>query len=144
MNHQVRAGTGRCVGTDTAAWFSVDPADVAWCQEVCGGCPLRAGCLAGARLRDEQWGIWGGVQFSPRVASCWAAQCQGRWQVCGFDVFGVRTYHGSYPTRDLAQQRAVEVLAESHQRWAVGEQLRASTNPRLIPRIEKAPRRSAA
>ncbi|HEY2285899.1 MAG TPA: WhiB family transcriptional regulator [Streptosporangiaceae bacterium] len=29
-------------------------------RQLCGGCPLRAACLAGALQRREPWGVWGG------------------------------------------------------------------------------------
>lgn len=30
---------------------------------ICEGCELRQECLAGARARHEEWGIWGGREF---------------------------------------------------------------------------------
>lgn len=140
----IGSGTGKCVGIDTATWFSTDPAAVAWCQRMCGDCSLRVGCLTEAWLRDEQWGVWGGVQFSPRVTSCWVEWNQGRWLVRGVDVFGVRTYRGDYATLEEAQQRAAAVLEGSGQRWAVGEELRASADTRFSLRIEKPRPRSAS
>lgn len=136
-----RAGAGNCVGTDSATWFSTDPVDVQRCQRICSDCPLRVGCLAGAWLRDEQWGIWGGVQFSPRVTSCWTEKKQGRWLVRGVNVFGVETHLGAHATRDEARKRAAAVLEESSQRWSVSESLRASRDTRFDKRAQP---RSAA
>lgn len=43
---------------------SDDPFDRAEAAEVCGGCPIAAACLAGARDRGECWGVWGGVDVA--------------------------------------------------------------------------------
>lgn len=45
-------------------WHSTDPAEQEACIAVCGGCPARVTCLAGARARGEQFGIWGGESFN--------------------------------------------------------------------------------
>ena len=31
---------------------------------ICEGCPEREACLAGAQERGEEYGVWGGVNFS--------------------------------------------------------------------------------
>lgn len=41
-------------------WFAELPADVEQAKELCGPCPLRERCLAGALERREPWGVWGG------------------------------------------------------------------------------------
>nr|WP_254712344.1 WhiB family transcriptional regulator [Serinicoccus kebangsaanensis] len=41
-------------------WFAELPADVEQAKELCGPCPLREVCLAGALERREPWGVWGG------------------------------------------------------------------------------------
>ncbi|MGN6612791.1 MAG: WhiB family transcriptional regulator [Angustibacter sp.] len=50
-----------------ALWFADEPADFELAKELCGGCPLRAGCLAGALERREPWGVWGGELFARGV-----------------------------------------------------------------------------
>jgi len=32
-------------------------------KSLCGTCPLRVECLAGALEREEPWGVWGGEIF---------------------------------------------------------------------------------
>lgn len=58
---------------DPDLWFSPDREHPraqrdreAAAEVICGGCPLRARCLAGALERGERWGIWGGVNFEVR------------------------------------------------------------------------------
>lgn len=41
-------------------WFAQDPGGVETAKALCGPCPLRAACLAGALERSEPWGVWGG------------------------------------------------------------------------------------
>jgi WhiB family redox-sensing transcriptional regulator len=48
-------------------WFADEPADLELAKALCGGCPLRAGCLAGALERREPWGVWGGELFARGV-----------------------------------------------------------------------------
>ncbi len=52
---------------DLELWFAETPAGVARAQELCGGCPLRDACLAGALERQEPWGVWGGELFERGV-----------------------------------------------------------------------------
>ncbi len=52
-----------CATHDPELWFADHPASVAEAQAVCGSCPLRIECLAGALEREEPWGIWGGEVF---------------------------------------------------------------------------------
>lgn len=52
-----------CRSYDADLWFAERPDDVALAQELCGGCALRAACLAGALERREPWGVWGGELF---------------------------------------------------------------------------------
>ena len=49
-----------CQKYDAALWFAEGPADVELAKTLCGGCPARAECLAGALDRGEPWGVWGG------------------------------------------------------------------------------------
>ena len=53
-----------CLEHDAALWFAESPADVEFAKTLCGGCPARLDCLAGARDRAEPWGVWGGELFA--------------------------------------------------------------------------------
>jgi len=52
-----------CLEYDAALWFAESPADVEFAKTLCGACPARAECLAGALVRQEPWGVWGGELF---------------------------------------------------------------------------------
>jgi WhiB family redox-sensing transcriptional regulator len=41
-------------------WFAELPAQVEAAKALCGDCPIREQCLAGALERAEPWGVWGG------------------------------------------------------------------------------------
>lgn len=41
-------------------WFAELPHEVEQAKDLCGACPIRSGCLAGALRRAEPWGVWGG------------------------------------------------------------------------------------
>lgn len=40
--------------------------DVPAAIAICEGCPERAACLQGAQDRGEEFGVWGGVDFTRR------------------------------------------------------------------------------
>ena len=46
-----------------ALWFAESPEDVEAAKALCRECPAVRACLAGARLRREPWGVWGGELF---------------------------------------------------------------------------------
>ena len=50
-------------GTWTEVFFSEDLYDIARAKHLCGSCPVKARCLAGALERREPWGVWGGELF---------------------------------------------------------------------------------
>ncbi|AUS78189.1 WhiB family transcriptional regulator [Actinoalloteichus sp. AHMU CJ021] len=52
-----------CQTEDPDLWFAEGPADLQRAKQFCGGCPVRAACLAGAIARREPWGVWGGEIF---------------------------------------------------------------------------------
>ncbi len=52
-----------CHDTDPELWFAEKPADVEFAKALCGLCPNRVDCLAGAIDRAEPWGVWGGQLF---------------------------------------------------------------------------------
>ena len=55
----------RCAQTDPELFFPPNTGTIAFeeAAEVCYGCPVKVDCLAGARRRNEVWGVWGGVNF---------------------------------------------------------------------------------
>ncbi len=49
-----------CWTADPDLWFAESPQHVEDAKALCGPCPLREACLAGALERREPWGVWGG------------------------------------------------------------------------------------
>ena len=56
-----------CRSGDADLWFAESPAELERAKALCGGCPVRPACLAGAREREEPWGVWGGEIFERGV-----------------------------------------------------------------------------
>lgn len=56
------AGSLPCAG-DPDLWFAETPAELERAKQLCGSCPVREECLAGAMARREPWGVWGGEIF---------------------------------------------------------------------------------
>jgi WhiB family redox-sensing transcriptional regulator len=52
-----------CHTADPELYFSEDEMQVQAAKSLCGGCPVRAQCLAGALSRQEPAGVWGGELF---------------------------------------------------------------------------------
>ena len=52
-----------CQTSDPEIWFAELPEDVEFAKTLCGTCPARRTCLAGALERQEPWGVWGGELF---------------------------------------------------------------------------------
>jgi WhiB family redox-sensing transcriptional regulator len=52
-----------CRKFDPDLWFSDSPAQLELAKSLCGECPVRLECLAGAVERAEPWGVWGGEIF---------------------------------------------------------------------------------
>ncbi|TNC21402.1 WhiB family transcriptional regulator [Amycolatopsis alkalitolerans] len=52
-----------CRSGDADLWFAEAPADLERAKRLCGDCPIRQSCLAGALARREPWGVWGGEIF---------------------------------------------------------------------------------
>lgn len=44
-------------------FFSEEIPHIAAAKAICGPCPLKDSCLAGAVERREPWGVWGGQLF---------------------------------------------------------------------------------
>jgi WhiB family redox-sensing transcriptional regulator len=49
-----------CQVSTVDLWFSETTREVQQAKQLCGGCPIRVRCLAGALHRREPWGVWGG------------------------------------------------------------------------------------
>ena len=49
--------------SDPELFFAEAPEDVRLAKELCGLCPVRRACLAGALQRGEPCGVWGGELF---------------------------------------------------------------------------------
>ena len=47
----------------SALFFSEELQDIAAAKRLCGECPVIEDCLAGALVRREPWGVWGGQLF---------------------------------------------------------------------------------
>jgi WhiB family redox-sensing transcriptional regulator len=52
-----------CRKFDPDLWFADSPTQLELAKSLCGDCPLRMECLAGAVDRAEPWGVWGGEIF---------------------------------------------------------------------------------
>jgi len=62
--HSVELGAELpCRRFDPDLWFSDAPAQLELAKSLCGDCPVRVECLAGALERAEPWGVWGGEIF---------------------------------------------------------------------------------
>jgi WhiB family redox-sensing transcriptional regulator len=52
---------------DPDLWFAESPTQLEHAKSLCGECPVRSACLAGALDRAEPWGVWGGEIFDHGV-----------------------------------------------------------------------------
>ncbi|MBK1789272.1 WhiB family transcriptional regulator [Prauserella cavernicola] len=52
-----------CQSGNADLWFGETPAELEHAKVLCGDCPVRSSCLAGALARREPWGVWGGEIF---------------------------------------------------------------------------------
>ncbi|MEV5659823.1 WhiB family transcriptional regulator [Streptomyces flaveolus] len=52
------------------AWFSTDPTERRGAAQQCRQCPLLLDCMRFALAADEQYGVWGGVDFEARAIGC--------------------------------------------------------------------------
>ncbi len=52
-----------CRKFDPDLWFADVPGELEMAKALCGECPLKVECLAGALEREEPWGVWGGEIF---------------------------------------------------------------------------------
>ncbi|GGK17076.1 hypothetical protein GCM10010124_07030 [Pilimelia terevasa] len=60
---RVELDTLPCRSFDPDLWFADAPAELELAKSLCGDCPVRRECLAGAVERAEPWGVWGGEIF---------------------------------------------------------------------------------
>jgi WhiB family redox-sensing transcriptional regulator len=49
-----------CLQHDADLWFAQHPAQIEQAKALCAECPIREACLAGALVRNEAAGVWGG------------------------------------------------------------------------------------
>jgi WhiB family redox-sensing transcriptional regulator len=63
LQWHVGAGPTLLCQNEPDLFFSEDPAGLRLAKALCGHCPVRAACLAGALQRGEPWGVWGGELF---------------------------------------------------------------------------------
>ena len=63
--------------SDPELFFAESPEDVRLAKALCGVCPVRQACLAGALQRAEPCGVWGGELFL-RGAIIAAKRARGR------------------------------------------------------------------
>ena len=52
-----------CHSADPELFFSEEKEVIAQAKTLCGSCPMKAKCLAGALSRAEPCGVWGGELF---------------------------------------------------------------------------------
>lgn len=63
LDSQVEVDDVPCRRFDPDLWFADSPAELELAKSLCGDCPVRVECLAGALERAEPWGVWGGEIF---------------------------------------------------------------------------------
>ncbi|QDP95829.1 WhiB family transcriptional regulator [Microlunatus elymi] len=122
-----------CSRTDPDVWFSRERQDVRTCARICAGCPLRAACLAGALVRDEEAGIWGGVRFTPAWAFGAVCTDGGRCMLDGRSSAGTDV---GREARDLAraQLRLRRLLYQGRRRAFVARLVHRIGKPvRMVP-----------
>lgn len=47
-------------------WLSEYPEERAQAAKLCEGCPVLIECWTASVARDERWGVWAGIDRSPR------------------------------------------------------------------------------
>lgn len=57
-----------CGGADVRIFYPSSGAHTGEAKRICEPCPVRAECLAFALERDEEWGVWGGLDPDERRA----------------------------------------------------------------------------
>lgn len=60
LTHDQQPTSLPCHENPPDLWFAELPEQVETAKALCGGCPIREQCLAGALERAEPWGVWGG------------------------------------------------------------------------------------
>lgn len=60
MQRHITVATELPCQSDPGLFFAEDPQDLRRAKALCGDCPARSACLAGALQRAEPTGVWGG------------------------------------------------------------------------------------
>lgn len=110
---------------DPNLWFSNNAADQAEAKQICGVCPIKVTCLAGAITRRERTGCWGGVLFTPR----WIPWTRRRCAVCA---------------RRFVAQRSAQIYCRRKCRDFAWGRYRTAVQQATWRKYRKAPRRAAA
>ena len=55
-----------CAEIDTEPWFPEQSRQGDYAKSICKSCPVRLDCYRYAVENQEEWGIWGGVDFTKR------------------------------------------------------------------------------
>jgi hypothetical protein len=101
----------RAPGADPDLWFpeSGDHVAAAAAKALCGPCPDRAACLAGALARNELFGVWGGLTAHERMALPRTHPCRR----CNGPAPLGASYCGD-PCRDAARRAVQARSARKH------------------------------
>ncbi len=97
-----------CQYTDGDLWFPEKGGSVRAAKRICGGCAVRAECLAYALENDEQFGVWGGLSERERNGSRPRASARPpgrRPGYCGNDLHVMDEANTSPGRRCLACKR---------------------------------------
>ena len=62
-----------CWGVDPDLFFPLPRESAAPAKAICAACAMRVDCLALARARGEQFGIWGGVDLGDEAGTARSA-----------------------------------------------------------------------
>lgn len=55
-----------CKGLDPELFYSFKPDVVVEAQSLCNTCPVQTNCHALAVASSQQWGVWAGIDYSPK------------------------------------------------------------------------------
>lgn len=93
--------------TDPELFFSTAPTARQYAARQCHRCPLLLACMRYALAADEQYGVWGGVDFEARAIGC------------GTDRgYRIHKRRGELPCRLCESAHAEAVEADRRQRLA--------------------------
>jgi len=91
-----------CTSDDANLFYSEEPADQEAAKAICAGCKCRAECLATAMLREDSWGVWGGMTPMERTRhqNTWNRRMGG-----GASVRALRERTGIYADANFRQHQ---------------------------------------